>query len=148
MNVIHGPLSESDLTLPIVWLPVGRRSLAKRVWRARAEDGRELAFYLSETLQHEATVLQEAGKRYVIRQEPESLLEIALPADPPAAARLGWILGNLHLSCQIGRSWVRVPESPEAQVALQKLGHSYHSVEAVFQPDSPAATPHAHGPGC
>jgi urease accessory protein len=118
MQLVSGPLGVPDASLPEVPLNVDRLTLAKRLWRGRAEDGAEFGFELEKPLQHGAVFWQTATARYVIQQQPEAVVEIALEMAPSAAAGIGWAVGNLHLELQAESERLLAPDEP----AVRPLG--------------------------
>ena len=97
LYLIQAPLTKADSSLPEVAVRVERLKLAKRLWRGAADDGLEFGFELNVPLKDGDVVWQTSIARYVIRQLPESVLEISLEIAPSAAAGIGWAVGNLHL---------------------------------------------------
>ncbi len=134
LRLIHAPLSEFDATLPAVELRVERRILAKRLWRGVAADGAEFGFELSAPLKPGDTVCQTAAARYVIEQEPEPVLEIALAGLPASAvAGIAWAVGNLHLDLSSDAAHLRTPDEPAARRLLERIQISFLPALAVFR---------------
>ena len=86
LQLIQAPVSLPDLTLPEVAVIVERVKLAKRLWRAHAEDGVEFGCELESPVKPGDTLWHTEKVRYVVRQEPEAVLEISLEIAPSAAA--------------------------------------------------------------
>src|SRR5688572_9524425 len=97
MHLIQATVVSPNLTLTEILLKADRIALAKRLWRAAAEDGMEFGFELGAPLKHGDTIFQTKTARYVIQQQLEPVVEIALDVAPSAAAGIGWAIGNLHL---------------------------------------------------
>src|SRR5688500_4755925 len=97
MNLVRAAISSPDSSLIECALRVDRLTLAKRLWRGTAEDAVEFGFELAAPLQHNDTVWQTATHRYVVKQNAEAVVTIALDVAPSAAAGIGWAIGNLHL---------------------------------------------------
>jgi len=151
MIFITAPVLQTDLTLPGVVLRVERRTLAKRLWRGVAEDGVEFGFELETPLRHSAVFHQTSAARYVIAQEPEPVLEIALDLPPSAAAGIGWAVGNLHLEFSSEPMRLLTPDEPAARQLFERIQIAYRPTTAVFRAGrfargTPAATPHELGP--
>jgi urease accessory protein len=123
-------------------LRVDRHTLAKRRWRAKADDGREFGFDLDAPLAHATCFFVDGKTCYVIEQQPEAVLEVAI-ATPEDAARLGWQIGNLHLGIQVLPAALRVADDPAAAQMLARAGIAYQRHDAVFCP-LPAAGGHDH----
>ena len=134
LNLIRAPLLSPSGALPLVCVRVDRVTLAKRRWRGVAEDGAEFGFELDAPLKHGDTIHQSTTARYVIQQEPEPLLEIALDLAPSAAAGIGWAVGNLHLELSSEATRLLTPDEPAARNLLGRLGVSYRQTTAVFRP--------------
>lgn len=133
--LIAGPVATPDLSLPAVRLLVDRRRLAKRRWRGRAADGVEFGFALTAPLRPGDTFHERVGVRYVVEQEPEPVLAIALNALPgAAAAAVGWAVGNLHLELSGEETRLLTPDEPAARQLLARLQIDYVVTEAVFRP--------------
>ena len=141
MRLIHGPLAapahESDRLVK-----VDRLRLAKRRWRGFAEDGTEFGFDLESPLKHGSVFFSSAAGNYRIKQQPEPVIDIPCPADPAAAARLGWLLGNLHFPVEILAGSLRICDDTAIRQMLQREAIPHVLSEAVFQP---MAGGHSHG---
>ncbi|MBW8781127.1 MAG: urease accessory protein UreE [Verrucomicrobia bacterium] len=150
MLLIQSPVVEPDSTLPEVGLRVERRTLAKRLWRGVAEDGTEFGFELAAPLIHEVAFFQNTAARYVIRQEPEPVLEIALDLPPSAAAGVGWAVGNLHLEFSSEPARLLTPDEPAARQLFDRIRIAYRPTTAIFRAGrfargASAAQPHELG---
>ncbi|RYD74293.1 MAG: urease accessory protein UreE [Verrucomicrobiaceae bacterium] len=133
MQLIHDHLHNVDPTLPKVPVAVDRLTLAKRRWRGVAADGREFGFDLEYPLAHGDIVFAD-GSRYTIAQKPESVLEVALATDPAAAARLGWLIGNLHFQLEVAHGVIRVADDPALRQLFEREHIAYTVETRVFQP--------------
>ncbi len=141
MRLIHGPLvapaRESDLLMK-----VDRIRLAKRRWRGFAEDGTEFGFDLEMPLKHGAVFFSSASGNYRIEQQPEPVIDIPCPHAASAAARLGWLLGNLHFPIEILANILRICDDTAVRQMLQREAIPYTLSESVFQT---IAGGHSHG---
>ncbi len=151
MLIVSAPLAAADSALPEVALRVERRTLAKRLWRGVADDGVEFGFELEVPLRHGAIFYQTPASRYVIAQEPEAVLEIALDMPPSAAAGVGWAVGNLHLEFSSEPTRLLTPDEPAARQLLARIQIPYKPTMAVFRAGrfargTPSAIPHELGP--
>lgn len=146
MILIHAALPSAASPLPERAIAVERRQLAKRLWRATAADGTEFGFELASPLTHGAIVHVTAQAHYVIRQEPEPVLEIPLPSEPAAAAVTGWAVGNLHFPIEAQPFRLLAPDDIALRQSLERMGIAFRAINAVFQPHRLAAgaTPHSH----
>ena len=133
--IVSAPLGTCDPGLPSVEVRVDRRTLAKRLWRGSAADGVEFGFQLARPLQPGDVVHRGGACPYVIVQEPEPVLEIALAELPPsAAAGVGWAVGNLHLELSSEATRLLTPDEPAARRLLERIQIPYTEAVAVFRP--------------
>jgi urease accessory protein len=138
MDIVRAALPEWDAALPKHRVPVDRLALSKRRWRGVAEDGREFGFDLDAPLSNDAPVFQSDSAVYVIAQKFEPVLEVALAADAPAAARLGWIIGNLHFPLEVAGAVVRVADDPALRQLFEREHIAFTACKRVFHPLSGA----------
>ena len=120
--------------MPIQRIAVERLTLAKRRWRGIAEDGREFGFDLEAPLADGAAVFHSGAAAYVIAQKYEPMLEVALGADSPTAARLGWMIGNLHFQIEVAGEIVRVADDPAARQLFERERIPFTACRRVFHP--------------
>jgi urease accessory protein len=151
MTLVRGPLAGADPALPACPIRVDRLKLAKRLWRATAADGTDFGFEVNAPLRHGEVVHVTAAARYVIEQQPEPVLALALDPHPDASAVLGWIVGNLHFVIEARADVLLAPDDPALRQSLERLGIAYEVRSEVFQPHRLAASVvHSHagaGPG-
>ncbi len=133
MEIIHAPLEQGDESRPAVRIAVDRLTLAKRRWRGVAEDGREFGFDLEKPLSDGAAVFQNEW-RYVIAQAYEPVLEVSLSSAAPMAAKLGWMIGNLHFPLEVIGESVRVADDPALRQMFEREGISFVVCKRVFHP--------------
>lgn len=129
----HEYHDEDHALLPPVAVRADRRTLAKTRWRAQAEDGTEFGFDLARPLHHGAAVFQSERARYVIEQRPEALLRVAV-TDPTEAARVGWMIGNLHFPAQVRDGGIYVEADLAIRQMLTREHIPFEETEGVFQP--------------
>ncbi len=134
LTLVRQAAASPDLTLRTIAVPVDRITLAKRLWRGAADDGREFGFELNQPLKHGETILQTSDVRYVIDQKPESLIEISLEIAPSAAAGIGWAIGNLHLELSAEPARLLAPDEPALRQLLARLTVPYRVTTGVFRP--------------
>jgi urease accessory protein len=115
-------------------LPVDRLTLAKRRWRGAAEDGTEFGFDLPTPLPNGAVFHATTTAFYVIAQNPEPVLEIALIPRPAPVARLGWAVGNLHFPIEVTEAVIRVPDDPALRQLFEREKIPFTACERVFTP--------------
>jgi urease accessory protein len=134
LQLIHAPVAEPAASLREVGLVVERLTLAKRIWRGAAEDGTEFGFELERPLQPGDCFWQTPVVRYVIRQQPEAVLEISLEMAPSAAAGIGWAVGNLHLELQAEPTRLLALDEPAVRQLLDRLKVPFKATSAIFRP--------------
>jgi urease accessory protein len=145
VHLVHAPLPSFDPVLPEVAVRVDRQKLAKRLWRAAAEDGAEFGFEGETPLRNGDVVWTDDKARYVVRQEPEPLLEIPLDVKPDAAAAIGWAVGNLHFAIEAQTARLLAPDDPGLRQVLDRMHIHYHEVVEVFQPHRFSGSLAGHG---
>lgn len=148
MHLVHTAIT-ADSSLREIAVPVERRQLAKRLWRATADDGMEFGFELEAPLAHGDAIWASAAVRYTIRQLPEPVLEIPLPAAPATAAVTGWAVGNLHFPIEAQSARLLAPDDIALRQSLERMGIAYRATQEVFRPHRLAAgaEPHNHAAG-
>lgn len=134
LQVIQASVANSDPNLPEVGLLTDRLTLAKRRWRGVAEDGQEFGFELERRLQPGDVFWQTAKARYIVRQQPEAVLEVALTITPAAAAGIGWAVGNLHLELQGEPTRLLALDEPAVRQLFARLNVPFLVTTAVFRP--------------
>lgn len=134
LQLIQSPVVAPDAALPEVALRADRILTAKRRWRGTAEDGAEFGFELERPLRHGEPFWQTTAVRYVLRQNEEAVLEIALEMAPSAAAGIGWAVGNLHLELSSEPSRLLALDEPAVRQLLARLDVPYRATTAVFRP--------------
>jgi len=134
MEIIHQALTTYDPALPQTRLPVERLTLAKRRWRGVAEDDQEFGFDLETPLTDNAAVHQSATSVYILAQKYEPVLEVALGTDSLTAARLGWMIGNLHFQIEVAGPVVRVVDDPAVRQLFDRERIAYVACKRVFHP--------------
>lgn len=134
LHLVSKSLSGCDDALPQVGLRIDRLTLAKRRWRAKADDGTEFGFELEAPLKPGDTVLQSTTARYVIQQEAEPLLEVSLDIAPSAAAGIGWAVGNLHLELAAEATRLLAADEPAVRKLFDRLAVPYRPIAGVFRP--------------
>lgn len=134
LALIHAPVAEPNPALVEVVLRVERLTIAKRIWRGKAEDGAEFGFELQSPLRDGATVFQTDGARYVVRQNPEPVVEVTLEMAPSAAAAIGWAVGNLHLELSAEPHRLLAPDEPAVRALFDRIKVPFVQTTAVFRP--------------
>jgi len=133
MDLIHAPIPRHDQGVLEVLLRADRLTLAKRRWRGTAEDGREFGFDLAEPLADATPFFYIDGTTYLIAQQPEPVMELAL-ASPAESARLGWLIGNLHFSLETTGDVIRVAADSALRQMFLREHISFSECSRVFHP--------------
>ena len=140
MELIHHALAGWNRQLPALRIPVERLALAKRRWRGVAEDGREFGFDLEAPLSDGAAIFQSDVDVYILAQKYEPVLEVRSAEcgmrNGGDAARLGWMIGNLHFQIEITGDIVRVVDDPAVRQLFEREGIAYTACKRVFHPIS------------
>lgn len=134
MLLIRDHLHDVNPALSRINVPVDRLTLAKRRWRGVAADGREFGFDLEHPLGNGDVVHVDATAAYTIAQKPEPVLEVALDANAAEAARLGWIIGNLHFQLEVDGTLVRVADDPALRLLFEREHITFTTREHLFRP--------------
>lgn len=138
---LGGPPPEGE---EIVAISADRSTLAKRRWRGVAADNREFGFDLEHAIAHGDVVFRDANRCYVVRQEPEPVLEVALADNAARNAAIAWQIGNLHFPIEITGSVIRMPDDTALRKMLEREGVAFSAGQHVFQPMPAAAHGHPH----
>lgn len=144
MQLIHDKLPQWNEALPRISVPVERRSLATRRYRAVAQDGADFGFDLEYPLKSGDVFHETSSAVYRLEQKPEPVLEFALGETTTGAARLGWLFGNLHFPMQITERCVRVADDPAVLQVSEREHLRFTASVQVFTPLSGSAG-HGHG---
>ena len=134
LQIVHAPLADPDNALPEIPLRVDRFTLAKRLWRGTAEDGKEFGFELTSPLKSGDVVHATPTTRYVVLQIDEPVIEISLDVSPSAAAGIGWAIGNLNLELSAEPSRLIAADEPATRQLLERLKVPYRTTRAIFRP--------------
>jgi urease accessory protein len=138
MQIVPNALTDFDSQLPTIRIPVDRLALAKRRWRGVAEDGAEFGFDLTGPLPDGAAIFQTETAVYVLAQKYEPVLEVRSSefgvGNPADAARLGWMIGNLHFQIEIAGEVVRVVDDPAVRQLFEREGIAFATCKRVFHP--------------
>jgi urease accessory protein len=140
--IIERPLASLPAHVVAIRIPVDRLTLAKRRWRGVADDGTEFGFTLEKPLTDGAAVWCQGDTTYVIAQRYEPVLEIELGSDAATAARLGWIIGNLHFPLEIIEGRVRVADDSALRQLFERESLPFTACKRVFRP---LGGGHTHG---
>jgi urease accessory protein len=142
MTIVQQAMESADSGLSIIRVPVDRFTLAKRRWRGVAEDGTEFGFDLEKPLTDGAAISATGGSVYIIAQKYEPVLEVALGSDASTAARLGWLIGNLHFPLELVGPTVRVADDSALRQLFEREGLTFIPCKRVFRP---LGGGHSHG---
>lgn len=143
MQLITQALAAAPESLEIIPLRVDRHKLARRRWRAVAEDGTDFGFDVVEALQHGDCIHREATKAYVIEQTSEACLLVPL-ASAEQSAWIGWMIGNLHFKAGFTASGVLVQDDLAVRQMLEREEIGFRAVQRIFQPAKQGGHSHEH----
>ncbi len=132
-----------DDSLETVLIAVDRFTLQKKRWRKLAEDGQDVAVDLAEPCKNGQVVFVDSLKQYVIRQNSEPVIIIAIPGEIEAAAFLGWMMGNQHLPVEIKDKLLRLSDEKTVRDLLKRAHIEFTLDELVFSPN-PHSRHHHH----
>lgn len=124
-------------------LKVERQKLAKRRWQGKAEDGEEFGFDLAKPLQDGQVVFETEAAHYVIKLEPEPVLEVAL-GEAQTSAYIAWSLGNLHFPVELADGVIRVTDDMAIRLFFEREKIPFVAVTKVFHPIKTIAHSHGH----
>lgn len=134
MRIIKKPHPGSIATgKTAIAIQADRRTLAKRRWRAVAQNGEEFGFDLEHPLTNGTVVSDGDQESYIIEQTAEPILRIPF-TEAKQAAYLGWMVGNLHFSAAFDTNAVLAEDDPAVRQMLDRNEIPFQEVEAVFEP--------------
>jgi urease accessory protein len=140
LQLVHHALAATGSSHERIAIPADRLLLAKRRWRGVAHDGTEFGFDLEKPLNDGDAVFENESAIYVIAQKYEPVLEVSSSAfragNAADAARLGWMIGNLHFQIEIAGDLVRVVDDPAVRQLFEREGIAYTACKRVFHPIS------------
>jgi len=146
MTIIQQALDVCPAQLAPIRLPVDRLTLAKRRWRGVAEDDAEFGFDLERPIADGTAFHQTETAVYVIAQKYEPVLELRIDDSglriASDAARIGWLIGNLHFQIEVLDDVVRVVDDPAVRQMFEREGIKFTPCKRVFHPISGG---HSHG---
>lgn len=143
-NIIDRALHTAKKNGTRIELKVDRQKLAKRRWQGVADDGEEFGFDLAKPLRDGQVIFETETAHYVLKQEPEPLLEVAM-GDVLTAAHIAWSLGNLHFPIELTEGVIRVTDDMAVRLYLEREKIGYAAVTKVFHPIRAVAHSHGHG---
>ncbi|MGB2092279.1 MAG: urease accessory protein UreE [Akkermansiaceae bacterium] len=129
--LIQQTVDECVDTKPVI-VQVGRHTLYKRRWRAKAADGTELAVNLDAPVDNGTLLGSEDGAIYLIEQTKEDVIVVPLPGTTEMAAQLGWYLGNQHLPVEVRSDSIVIEHVKTLVAALDRIGIPYTLRTEVF----------------
>lgn len=140
-HLINDHLHDWDPALTRAPVVADRHTLVKCRWRGLAEDGVEFGFDLEHALNDGDVIFADAQSYYQIEQLPEPVIEVSLGAAVDAA-RVGWMIGNLHFKIALTAESILAPDDPAIRQLLEREGICFRPIEAVFRP---LRGGHSHG---
>jgi len=143
MELVHGEITVLNPGKPRIELRVERTMLARRRWRACAVDGTDFGFDLEHPIKDGAAFFETEAGVYSIAQQPEDLYEI-IPDGATHAARIGWMIGNLHFPIAIEENTVCAPADPAVRQLLEREHVHFKPVRKIFHPLKAVGGHHHH----
>lgn len=122
------------------WFELEKKRISKT-----AEDGENIGICIEENLKDGDIIGKKDNVIYVVELESEHLIKIHVNT-MKEMGRLGFELGNRHLSLQIEENMVRVPFDKPTFEYLKKLGFQVEEVEDKFT-DFIECKAHGHSAG-
>ena len=121
-------------------LPFERRQKSRQ--RATLESGEEVAIALArgEVMRGGDLVVGAEGQVIEVIAEQEGVMHV--DCDAGTLARLAYHLGNRHVPVQLGDMWLRFAADPVLAKMVEGLGGKVRAIEAPFEPEAGAYTPH------
>lgn len=136
MQLIRDHIHSKNSAAKRIALHIDRLQLAKRRWRAVAEDQTEFGFDLEHPLADGDEFFETPESVYVIHQTAEPVIDVPLPAEPIEAAKIGWLLGNLHFKIELLPGLIRINDDPAIRQLLHREHITHHLGHAAFHPIS------------
>lgn len=137
-NIYRHKIDKKIVKIPFEWFELDRKRISKA-----AEDGTEFGISIDGIKQDGDVLAQTEDKVYAISVLPAHLMKVTV-STMQEMGRLGFELGNRHLSLQIDEHEVRVPYDAPTFEYLCKLG--FH-VEEVTEQFTHFIVCKAHGAG-
>ena len=141
MQLITTHFRDIPATKKRIPLKIDRRKLAKRRFRATAEDGADFGFDLPHPLTHGTPFHETEDRVYLIEQAPEPVLRVPI-ADAKQAALYGWMIGNMHFKAAFEPNAILAEDDPAVRQMLERSEITFEEATAIFQPPSNAAAHH------
>lgn len=108
--------------VPMEWFETEKKRIKKT-----AEDGTEIGICIEENLHDGDVIAASGGKFYIVDIIPSKVVKITV-STMEEMGRLGFELGNRHLSLKIMGNTVLIPYDEPTFLYLKKLG--FHAEEA------------------
>lgn len=118
--------NKKSVAVDFEWFELGKKRIMKV-----AEDGMEIGVTVSEQLHHGDIIAETEHNIYVVKVLPCRLMKISVRS-MEEMGRLGFELGNRHLSLQIAEKEVKVPFDKPTYEYLKKLGFCVEDVQEQF----------------
>lgn len=144
MPVVEKALVSYDDSLSEILIEIDRHTLQKRRWRKTASDETDFAFALDTPLQHGDVVWQTEQFIYKISQTKEEVIVVTLPDESQQAAKLGWLLGNMHQPIEVRECIVLMIDELTIRQKLEASHISYTKEKQIFSPPPHSSHHHAH----
>lgn len=128
---VLGNLKEIDVKKRITYIPFEWFELEKKRISKTAEDGTAIGVAVEDTLKAGDILGETEDSFYAVKVLPSCQIKIHV-STMQEMGRLGFELGNRHLSLKIAENEVRVPYDQPTFEYLERLGFSVESVTEEF----------------
>lgn len=139
-NIEEKSTEKRTITIPFQWFELEKKRIAKV-----ASDGTEVGVAVNQVLRHGDVVAETESSLYVVELEPTALIKIHVHS-MQEMGRVGFELGNRHLSLKIDEDSVWVPYDEPTFEYLKKLGFDVSAVTEMFA-DYIQCKAHGHSHG-
>ncbi|SHK81130.1 urease accessory protein UreE [Fibrobacter sp. UWEL] len=120
------PIQKKIVSVPFEWFETDKHRILKI-----ADDGTELGIQIDETLSDGDVLAVTPQAIYAVQIKKSKLIRIAVDS-MEEMGRLGFELGNRHLSLQITCKDITIPYDEPTYLYLIRIGFYPQVVEAVF----------------
>ena len=139
-NIKENKIQKQQINVPFEWFELEKRRISKT-----AEDGTAIGVCIQELIKDGDILAETEEAVYVAAVVPSHLIKIHV-STMEEMGRLGFELGNRHLSLQISEHEVKVPFDQPTFEYLQKLGFDAEEVTEQFT-DFVVCKAHGHSHG-
>lgn len=125
-NITEHEINGNRVNVSFEWFELEKKRISKT-----AEDGESFGICVQEPLKDGDILAKKGDTIYVVSLCPEHLIKVHVHT-MPEMGRLGFELGNRHLSLEIGEDYIKVPFDQPTFEYLKKLGFEAKEVNEKF----------------